>query len=64
MISGFKKNVRQKEKKTQKCNHKRNLQQNTLCLDQQNNYSQENFTQPLVVMVETFRRSVRGLTSV
>ena len=33
------------------------LQQNFECLEQQIYASQENFTQPLVAMVETFRRS-------
>ena len=45
-------------KRKGKCDQKRNLRQNTVCLDQQNYASQENFTQPLVVMVEKFRRSV------
>ena len=39
-----------------KCYHKKNLQQNTICLEQQIYTSQGNFAQPLVVMVETFRR--------
>ena len=34
-----------------------NLQQTTVCLEQQIYASQENFTQPLVLIVETFRRS-------
>ena len=34
-----------------------NLQQNTVCLEQQIYASQDKFTQPMVVMVETFRRS-------
>ena len=38
-------------------NQKKKLWQNTACLQQQIYTSQENFTQPLVVMVETFRRS-------
>ena len=36
---------------------KKNLLQNTVCLEQEICASQENFTQPLVVLVETFRRS-------
>jgi hypothetical protein len=36
---------------------KNNLQQNTACLRQQIYASQQNFTKPLDVMVETFRRS-------
>ena len=33
----------------------------TVCLEQRNYASQENFTQSLVVMVETFRRSVKSI---
>ena len=44
-------------KREWKCDHKRNIRQNIVCLDQQINASQEKFTQSLVVMVETFRRS-------
>ena len=40
---------------------KKNLQQNTVCLEQQIYASQENFTHLLVVMVETFRRSGRPI---
>ena len=36
---------------------KKNLRQNIVCFEQQIHASQENFTQPLFVMVETFRRS-------
>ena len=36
---------------------KKNLQQNNVCFEQQIYASQETFTQPLVVMVDTFRRS-------
>ena len=39
---------------------KNNLRQNTVCLEQQAYASQENCIQPLVVMVETFRRSSVG----
>ena len=44
-------------KKNMKMQQKKSLQQNTVSLEQQMYASQENFTQPLVVMVETFRRS-------
>ena len=40
---------------------KQNVQQNTICLEQQYYASQESFTPPLVVMVETFRRSECGV---
>ena len=36
---------------------KQKVRQNTICLEQQFYTSQDIFTQPLVVMVETFRRS-------
>ena len=36
----------------------KNLGQNIVCFEQQIYAHQENFTQPLVVMVETFIRSV------
>ena len=41
----------------QKCNQKKSLQQNTVFLEQYIYTSHTNFTQPLVVTVETFRRS-------
>ena len=44
-------------KKSVKMRPKKNVQQNTVCLEQQIYASQENFTHPLVVMVETFRNS-------
>ena len=47
-------------KRAWKCNQKRNLRQNTICLDQQIYVSQADLTHLLVVMVETFRRSARG----
>ena len=40
--------------------HKNYLQQNTVCLEQQTYANQEIFSQALVVMVETFRRSDPG----
>ena len=43
-------------KRSGKMRLKMNLQQNTLCLEQQIYASQENFTHTLVMMVETFRR--------
>ena len=45
-------------KRSWKCTQKNNLQQNTVCLEQQIYASPGNFTQPLVVIVETFRRSM------
>ena len=44
-------------KKSVNIRHKINLRQNTVGQEQQIYASKENFTQPLVVMVETFRRS-------
>ena len=44
-------------KKSVKMQPKNNLQQYPVCLEQQIYASQENFTHPLVVMVETLRRS-------
>ena len=44
------------KKKTVQIGQKK-LQQNTVRLEQQIYASQDDFTQPLVVMVETFRRS-------
>ena len=41
---------------------KKNWQQNTVCLEQQIYASREHFTQPLVVMVETFWRSAAYCT--
>ena len=40
---------------------KQNVKHNTICLEQQYYASQESFTPPLVVMVETFRRSECGV---
>ena len=40
-----------------KCDQNTNLRQYTVCLEHQIYASQENFTQPLSVMVETLRRS-------
>ena len=39
---------------------KENLQQNTVCLEQQIYDSRENVIQTLVVMVETFRRTAQN----
>ena len=44
-------------KRDWKCDHKKNLRQNTLCLEQPIYASQENCTQPLFVMV----RHLEGL---
>ena len=44
-------------KRAWKCTKKTNLQQNTICLEQQIYADQENFTQPMVLMDETFRKS-------
>ena len=44
-------------KRAWKCDHLKKLLQNTVCLERQIYANQESFTQPLVVMVETFRRS-------
>ena len=41
-----------------KCYQKNHLAQNTVCLKQQIYASKENFTRPLIVMVETFRSFV------
>ena len=51
-------------KRACKFNHQHFLQQNPVCLEQQIYASQENFTKPLVVMVETFRRCAHGIVSV
>ena len=45
-------------KKTPNLDQKVNRQQNTVCLEQQIYASPENFTPTLLVMLETFRRSV------
>ena len=45
-------------KRAWKCNQKKNIRQNTIFLEQQIYASQENFTQPLVVMVETVVRKL------
>ena len=47
--------------KTQECNKNKNWPQNTVCLEQQIYTSPKKFTQALLVMLETFRRS--GLRS-
>ena len=52
--------IKTKQKKLENEHTKKNnkkIQQNTVCLEQQIYASQEYFTQPLVVMGETFRRS-------
>ena len=46
------------KKNTQNLDQKFNQRQNTVCLEQQIYASQENFTPTLLVMLETFRRSV------
>ena len=46
------------KKKDVKMRPKREFMTNTACLDQQIYPSQKSFTQPLVGMIETFRRSV------
>ena len=46
-----------KKKNSVKMRPKIHIQQNTVCLEQQIYASQENFSQPLLVMVETFRWS-------
>ena len=37
------------------------LRQNVVCSEKQTYASQDNFTQPLVVMVETFRKSATSI---
>ena len=51
-------------KRARKRKPKKDLQQNTMCLEQQIYDRQESFTQPLVVMVETFRRTAEAETVV
>ena len=48
------------KKNTQNLDQKFNQRQNTVCLEQQIYASLENFTPTLLVMLETFRRSVPG----
>ena len=46
----------------QNLDQKVNQQQNTICLEQQTYASPENFTPTLLVMLETFGRSVSRIT--